>query len=369
MKSWKKVELLTKRIDQLEKQLSDVHEKFESAANVVSAAPDKAHKLRDWLKAVKERRTGFQLIAVASGCALVLVFVLFLMVQNYQWQNAIAQIRSEPGIEILSVESAGLFRKRIVGLRDPLAKNVSEILAKNRIDPAKVEIFLTEYHSLNTPFAKQRKEQSDTNTTALRNSLVKAVGEFMENTDSKREEDLEMITRRLFDIRFPEEMKTVELECKNRVWHVKGELLEPAYSQFKAEAPKLIFNGKLHFDKLKNLTEIKTSSLRKGIESLDLFARSQEDGSLVYLPRIQRLISDYDAVCEASKIPLPALQILIRTDDLSDHKKDIETIKTTLEELNTVTSRRFFPQCTTVPDKKNPEIIATLALIPLPSKH
>ncbi len=365
MKSWKKVELLTKRIDQLEKQLNDVNDKIESDRH-----PNISDRLRQFwsrIKIEKEKRPVYQLVAVASGCAIILGIAIFFIVQNYQWQNAISQIRSEPGIEILSVERAGFLKKRIVGLRDPLAKNVPEILAKNGIDPVNVEVFLTEYHSLNTPFAEQRKDKNDSNASALRDSLVEAVGEFMRNSDHRREADLERITRSLFEIRFPEEMKTVELERTDSIWQVKGELLEPAFSNFKTEAPKFIFSGKLHFDKLKNITAIKTSSLRKGIESLNLFARSQEDGSLVYLQRIQRLVSDYDAVCRESEMPLPALQILVRTDNPKDCKETIESIKTTLEELDTVTGKRFFPLAVTTADKENTEPSGTLTLIPLPS--
>ncbi len=365
MKSWKKVELLTKRINELEKQLEDVCEKMES-----EPPPEKVSRVREFLSRLwgnQEKRVTVQLIVSAVGCALVLGLTIFALVQSFQWRSALAQIRSEPGIEILGVEKVGLFKKRIVGLRDPLAKNVSEILANSGIDPANVEVFLTEYHSLNTPFGKERKVQMESDNGALRDSLVAAVGEFMKNSDNRRDTDLEKITRRLFEIRFPEEMKAVKLDYKNSAWWAEGELLEPAYSKFKTEAPKYIFTGELHFDKLKNLTKTETSLLREGIESLNLFARSKEDGSLVYLPRIRRLVSDYDSVCEDSGIPLPRFQIQIQTDDLPAHREEIESIESALGEIDSVNIERFFPYSAISPDDNTSETRGTLNLILLSS--
>ncbi|MDF1862977.1 MAG: hypothetical protein P1U87_22360, partial [Verrucomicrobiales bacterium] len=63
------------------------------------------------------------LYVVTSAClaAIVLGFTVFLLIRGFQWRGALAELRTEPGIEILSVERVGFFKKRLRGLRDPLA--------------------------------------------------------------------------------------------------------------------------------------------------------------------------------------------------------------------------------------------------------
>lgn len=367
MKSWKKVEQLTKRVNQLETKLNELREELPSKKRV-----DFVSRCRQgiaWLKEQKKEGLTHRGIATAVICALILGLTIYLLIQGHQWRSALSQLRSEPGIEILAVERAGFFKKRIIGLRDPLARNVPDILAKNGIDPAKVEVFLTEYLSLNTPFGKQRKEKLESDLSGLRDSLAETVGAFMDNSSKQRKSDLEKITHQLFSLRFPEEMKSVRLECKQDTWWAVGELMEPAYSEFKRESPKYIVEGSLQFEKLKNLTEIETSSLKQDIESLNLFARSDDHGDFVYLPMVQRLISDYDSICRASGISLPRLQIQIRTDNIAAHEDEIEQIQSSLEKVNRVTGERFLPHAVLPPEEGHPELRGNLNLISISSNQ
>ncbi|MBU6181075.1 MAG: hypothetical protein KGR69_15520, partial [Verrucomicrobia bacterium] len=170
-------------------------------------------------KPVREPRSTLYVLGSATLAALILGLTFFLLVRGFQWRAALADLRAEPGIEILSVERAGFFRKRLLGLRDPLAPSAESILLKHNIGPHSAEVVLTEYHSFNTPYATQREEAAAARFEALRDSVLTAVGTFADAAMRKREEDLEKITRMLFEARFPEAMKTVDLEWKDGAWH------------------------------------------------------------------------------------------------------------------------------------------------------
>ncbi|MDF1656569.1 MAG: hypothetical protein P1U58_03085, partial [Verrucomicrobiales bacterium] len=184
-----------------------------------------------------------------SAClaAVVLGFTLFLLIRGFQWRGALSDLRAEPGIEILSVERVGFFKKRLRGLRDPLAPPAENYLRKHNIGAHSVDIALAEYHSLNTPYAVERDEKRVDDVKKIRDDLVKTVGGFAADLKEKREQDLEKITQMLFEARFPEAMKTVNLRWRDDAWYVEGELYAPDREVFLAESPQYIVEGDLDF--------------------------------------------------------------------------------------------------------------------------
>ncbi len=268
-------------------------------------------------KPPREPHSALYVLGSATLSALVLGFTLFLLVRGFQWRAALTALRAEPGIEILSVERVGFFKKRLLGLRDPLAPTAESILRAHNIGPHSAEVVLTEYHSLNTPYARMREESEAAKFEGLRDSVLKAVGEFADATTRRREEDLEKITQMLFETRFPEAMKTVDLEWKEGAWHVRGELYAPQREAFVKEAPAYIIEGKLDFAHLVDLTASRFSILRQQIESPDLLAVDLDDQP-VHLERMVRLVKDYDEVCTRSGVSLPQLRFeLVASDPLA----------------------------------------------------
>lgn len=278
--------------------------------------------------------------ASATIAAIILGLTIFLLIRGFQWRSALADLRAEPGIEILSVERAGFFKKRLLGLRDPLAPTAESILRKNNIAPHSVAVVLTEYHSLNTSYALEREKKEQARFDDLRQSVLMAVGKFAATTMAKRESDLVRITRMLFQARFPEAMKTVALDYEDGVWHAKGELYGPARKIFVEESPAFLVEGELKFDRLVNLTESRTSSIRADLASSNLFTVDL-DGNYVHLERSRRLIADYDTVCRLSGLPAPRLQLEITSSDVGSIVHQIAAVKRGLTAPGGIAGERF----------------------------
>jgi hypothetical protein len=274
--------------------------------------------------------------------ALLIGFTIFMLVRGFQWRAALADLRAEPGIEVLSVERLGFFKKRLLGLRDPLAPTAESILRKNNIGPHTAEVVLTEYHSLNTPYALEREATEKARFDELRQSVLAAVGEFAATTTAKREADLERITQMLFQARFPEPMKTVDLEWKEGNWYAKGELYAPVHETFVKESPAYIVEGELKFDHLVNLTESRTSAIRADLDATDLFTVDL-DGAYVHIDRMRRLAADYDIVCRESGLPKPRFQLEILTADLAGAVHQIAAVKKGLTSPGGIAGDRFLP--------------------------
>ncbi|MEM9015675.1 MAG: hypothetical protein AAGC68_01580 [Verrucomicrobiota bacterium] len=258
----------------------------------------------------KETRSLRYVVVSAFVAATLLALTVFLFIRGYQWRGALAELRAEPGIEILSVERVGFFKKRLRGLRDPLAPSAEEILREHHIGRHAYDLALSEYHSLNTPYAEERKENSIAELQEVRNSLIAAVGEFAARINEKRETDLEKITQMLFETRFPEEMESVDIEWRDGTWFVQGELYAPQRENFVEAAPDCIVEGAIDFSGLDDLTLTRTSSLREAIESTNLL-EVDLDGNWVHLERIARLLEDYDLVCDRSELPPPRWQLSV----------------------------------------------------------
>ena len=291
-------------------------------------------------KPAREPRSTLYVLGSATLAALILGLTFFLLVRGFQWRAALAALRAEPGIEILSVERAGFFRKRLLGLRDPLAPTAESILLKHNIGPHSVEVVLTEYHSLNTPYAKQREEAGAAKFDALRESVHKAVGEFADAATKKREEDLEKITRMLFEARFPEAMKTVDLEWKDGAWYASGELYAPQREVFVRESPACIVEGNLDFAGLVDLTAERTSTLRHQIEAPDLLAVDLDDQP-VHLERMIRLVRDYDEVCERSALAKPGFRLEFTAADPASVLPRLAGIREALTAPGAIAPERF----------------------------
>lgn len=302
-------------------------------------------------------------VVSAILAAAILGMAIFLLVRGFQWRAALADLRAEPGIEILSVERTGFFGKRLRGLRDPLAPPAETILAKHNIGPHSYDLLLTEYHSLNTPYAEQRTANAGADLVKVKADLVESMGEFARELAEKREADLEKITRMLLEAKFPAAMESVDIRRDGDGWKVEGELFAPERAVFVEGAPAFVVEGEVDFSGLVDLTAQKTSELRELIESPNLLD-ADLDGNLVHLDRMTRLVADYDAVCERSKLPPPALRLDVAlADPTSEEARErIEGVRSGLTGPEGLSSERFLPDELQTVDKSTEAV--RLVLVP-----
>jgi len=242
--------------------------------------------------------------------ALVLGGAIMFFIRGFQWRSALAELRAEPGIQIMSVRSVGLLKKRVTGLRDPLAPNPYKILQDHNIPPGQVDLQLTEYHSLNTPYGRQREEQRTRELLELRGKVIGVVGTLSEENRKLREDELGRISQLLLEIRFPEAMKKLNLQYNDGVWHADGQLLANEYSDFKQEASKYILNGAVDLDNIRNYTQARSDLLIRGIQSANLLDKDYA-GEPAHIPRLARLIKEYDDLCVKSGVTPGRLKLIL----------------------------------------------------------
>ncbi len=82
--------------------------------------------------------------------------------EGNQWQRFEDRLRTEPGMAVTSVESAGWWRHRLVrGLRDPLAVDPAALAAETGIDVSRVRFEFAPMLSLEPDFAERRAEGAE----------------------------------------------------------------------------------------------------------------------------------------------------------------------------------------------------------------
>ena len=199
-------------------------------------------------------------------------------------------------------------------MRDPLAANPHRILQKHNISPNRVDFQLAEYHSLNTPYARQREEQKAREMAELRGKVIKVVGTLSEENRRLREDELGKISQLLLEMRFPEAMKKLNLQYNDEVWYADGELLANEYEDFKAQAHKYILNGKVDFDKIGNYTQAKSQALIDGIEKPNLLDKDYS-GEPAHVQRLARLIREFDALCAESGLAKRRIRLIIESNE------------------------------------------------------
>ena len=313
----------SRQVKELRKRLEALEEK--------AAAPSRLSE-----RILSSNRSLFFTAIIA---ALILSLLAFFLIRGFQWRGAMADFRAEPGIQIFSVRPVGILKRRVTGLRDPLSPNPRDILRNHNIDPALIDFQLAEYHSLNTPYGQQRTVEEEKELEQFRNMLVEVVGTLSEENRRLRENELGRISQILLEMRFPEEMKKLDLRYEDGVWFANGELLSNESEEFKALAPKYILNGVVDFENIGDFTQAKTAALKIGIESYNLLDKTL-DGEWAHLSRIARLVRDYDALCLKSGISSGNIEMILRANDPISLKSDVEEIlEQLIEEAQLIDSR------------------------------
>ncbi len=272
--------------------------------------------------------------------ALALGFTTFTLIKGFQWRAAIAELRAEPGIEIMNVRSVGLLKKQVTGLRDPLAPNPYKIFENHNIPPAQVDLKLAEYHSLNTPYGRQREEQRSKELLELRGKVIGVVGALSEENRKLREDELGKISQLLLEIRFPEAMKKLNLRYDDGIWYADGQLLANEYSDFKQEASKFILNGAVDLENIGNYTQARNEMLVKGIQSPNLLDKDYS-GEPAHIPRLARLIKEYDELCFKSGITPGRLKLILTSKSPEKIEGDLHKIADKLTDAAQLSQTRL----------------------------
>ena len=280
------------------------------------------------------------IVLVSAVAALVLGLAVFAGIQSFQWRGALAEMRAEPGIQIMSVRMIGPLKRQVHGLRDPLAPNPLVILEKHNIAASRVDLKLSEYHSLNTPYGRERERIENEKFQGLRNTLVGVVGNLAEENRQMREEELGRVSQLLLDMRFPEAMKKLQLKYDNGVWHADGKLLENEFVEFKAMAHRYILNGVVDLDNIGNYTEEKLSSLVGGIESTNLLDRGV-DGEPVHVARVARLIREYDQLSSSSGIEPGRINLVLLAREPEEYQDLVNEIANQLTDQASLVQSRI----------------------------
>ena len=209
-------------------------------------------------------------IAFAFLVAAILGLVAWNLHCAHDWSRVEAALRSEPGIEVLLVEDIGFHKRKVSGLRDPLARDPKEILEEVGGHHGKVEFAMPPFHSLDTPFAEQRENERSlahsSELTAQRRQFATELANLESATELAREQDQIALTPRLFSCRFPTAGK-VALKRAGNIWQLTGEAEEPLYSEIVRHAPGLPLSGTLETSGLINATIGRTQLLLEKIEA------------------------------------------------------------------------------------------------------
>jgi len=107
---------------------------------------------------------------VAVVAAIVIALVTWRMVIRNRWNRAFDAMRHQPGIVVTGIEGGGSSWV-ISGLKDPLAKDPTDLIKAQKLDPSKVRFVWQPYLSLNTPYAVQR--ELDSNVEAIRKQIIR----------------------------------------------------------------------------------------------------------------------------------------------------------------------------------------------------
>ncbi len=292
--------------------------------------------------------------------ALVLGSVVIGVIQGIKWRNALAAMRAEPGVEVVSVRQAGLFKKHILGLRDPLSKSPMAILEENGISARQVDLQMTEYHSLNTQFGRMREEGEAKQLRTFRQQMIGVAGQLSEEHRRQMDEELGKISSLLLEMRFPEAMRRLDLKYSDGIWYADGELPEDQFLDFKKEVHRFILNGDIDFNRLNNFTDAKLGSISAALYKLNLLDRDLND-NFVNLEQAAELIAEHDKHSEQSKRKKGTVRLILEAKDSSQYSDHVHPIRLKLLDLTGLSAGRIRVEVPTPP--KDPVVDAFLRVV------
>ena len=99
-------------------------------------------------------------VPAAAAVAVLLGLALLDLRSHVRWRNFLTRLKSEPGILVATAERNWFTASRVVGLRDPLARDPTAIAGEAKLNPARIRFEWKDY-SADDPAIAQRRLPAD----------------------------------------------------------------------------------------------------------------------------------------------------------------------------------------------------------------
>ena len=99
-------------------------------------------------------------VPAAAAVAVVLVIASLDLRSQLRWRDFLARLKSEPGILVATAERNRFAPSRVVGLRDPLARDPAAIASEAKLDPGRIRFEWRDY-SADDPVITERRLHHD----------------------------------------------------------------------------------------------------------------------------------------------------------------------------------------------------------------
>ncbi|MCB1077790.1 MAG: hypothetical protein KDM64_08185, partial [Verrucomicrobiae bacterium] len=142
-------------------------------------------------------------LAIAAGIAL-LAAAAHLWKQS-QIGEAVSALTGVPGPTVIDTSTGWWFGKSLItGLRDPLGPKPEDILTERGLNPRRFQFAFNSVASMETQWSEQRGRDQARQIEAMRQEMVSVIGDLDQARETLRRRDLEVLTRAVFELRFPE---------------------------------------------------------------------------------------------------------------------------------------------------------------------
>ena len=143
--------------------------------------------------------------------------------------------------------------------------------------------------------------------------FIDRFGDMVEAVSKVRRDDLETMTKSVFQTRFPEAATTAEIYLEDDQWFLKGHLDEPLFSNVVRELPSLVLTGEVNIENLKNSSQARLDEVREEIGELTFIFLSggdelSEDG-LRQQQRMTGLLKEHEKLVADLKVPGAQFQV------------------------------------------------------------
>ncbi len=151
---------LKEALEEIQQQYASALDHFQGDAGPFRAAGDRLGHLLEARYRDKESGKKSPRAAIAAGAAVLVALAVLLGIMAYQrheWSRFVETLRRQPGVAVTSAGRVG-GRFQIRGFRDPLAADPNQLLAQAGLDPAKADLELAPFYSLDDAMVLKRAE-------------------------------------------------------------------------------------------------------------------------------------------------------------------------------------------------------------------
>ncbi len=285
-------------------------------------------------------------------------------VEHLRWSRIVQLIDAEPGIEVISHDTAW-GRRTVEVLRDPLARPISEVLTAMQCDPADIQInehpFLCaddliqqgrqqdQLHLARGEFATT-KQASPAVTAA---SIIPSAAEIKSEVLSILRLDM---ARTALDL-----PPDIDLTLADGVLAAKGDIFEPAWSRLSRASEKMPWITRTDLSAARDLTAANIAKLRADIEKARIdFSPASSILTEASRIRLRSIASDLKLLASEAALKQQSLRILpCSSNSLLDPGIASQRAAVTIEELGRLgIPSAALDDVTEMPDAPGPHSVA-----------